>query len=413
MDKARKVSIISAIVIAGFALSVGYHYWQGAYAGRAYPYNTFLFLPSAYSSDFTDVVREGASLDPYRQYGSAQYPLLVIVGYVFSLIPNHSYPIYLLLLGSLFFALSAALLWFDNWWTSVTHIFIIAFLSYPFLFAVDRGNFELLVSVCLLAFVFFFTRKHYLVSAVALSFAVALKFFPVVFLVLFLRERKYREAIASLVASAVLTLASLLLLKGGLAANAPYLLHGSNLLGDNYVQRGVSLLTLLKIISFESGLFQGIDPTRFLRYYVLGASLAGVLMCAYVWARERVLWKQTAVLTSAMLLLPHISADYRLLHVFVPLYLFVNCKTRSKLDALYLSLFGLLLIPKDYLYLSKVVSDVPGAHDVSIAVPANIVILVAMTLLVVISGLIRRAPAASADESAARQQEPSSEAISL
>ncbi len=220
MSKEQKIAILSAIIIAGVSVSVGYHYVQGYYLDQTYPYNTFLFLPSASGTDFKDVVVEGASLDPYRQYGSAQYPLLVIVGFGFSLITRHTYPIYLLLVGGLFLVAGAVYLWPGKWWSSATHIFVIAGLSYPFLFAVDRGNFELLVAVCLLAFAYSFAKRRYLLSAVLLSFAIALKLTPAIFLVLFLPERKYREIAASLACAAALTLASLLCFKGGLAANA-------------------------------------------------------------------------------------------------------------------------------------------------------------------------------------------------
>jgi hypothetical protein len=113
-----------------------------------------------------------------------------------------------------------------------------------------------------------------------------------------------------------------------------------------------------------------------------------------------------------MLLLPHISADYKLLHVFIPLFLFVNSEARSKLDALYVSLFGLLLIPKDYWYFSRVISDASGAHDVSIAVPVNIIILIAFTLLIVISGIVRRSPAAETEAPSAPLLEGHSEVAS-
>ncbi len=402
MSKEQKIAIVSAIIIAGVSVSVGYHYVQGYYLERAYPYNTFLFLPSASGTDFKDVVVEGASLDPYRQYGSAQYPLLVIVGYGFSLIASRRYTIYLLLVGGLFFGFGAAHLRVGSWWKSATHVFVIAGLSYPFLFAVDRGNFELLVAVCLLAFLYFFAKRRYLLSAVLLSFAIALKLTPVIFLVLFLPERKYREISVSLAGAAAITLASLLCFKGGLAANASFLLHGANVAGSNWhfeqftslssniVQRGVSILTLVKIIAHETGWLLGLDDFRFLGYYLVSAALAGGLLMLFVIFVEKALWRRTAIVTFALLLLPHISADYKLLHVFLPLYLFLNAEDHSKLDPVYLGLFGLLLIPKDYLYFTHVVSDALLAQDVSISVPLNILIMIAMTGLIVATGFAAR-----------------------
>ncbi len=160
------------------------------------------------------------------------------------------------------------------------------------------------------------------------------------------------------------------------------------------MQRGVSILTLVKTIAHETGWLLGLDDFRFLGYYLTSAALAGGLLMLYVIFVERALWRRTAVVTFALLLLPHISADYKLLHVFLPLYLFLNAEDHSKLDPVYLGLFGLLLIPKDYLYFTQVVSDARGAHDVSVSVPANIIILIAMTGLIAVTGIAARRRAA-------------------
>jgi len=96
-----------------------------------------------------------------------------------------------------------------------------------------------------------------------------------------------------------------------------------------------------------------------------------------------------AVLVIAMLLLPQISADYKLINVFIPLFLFFNASSHSRLDWVYIVLFGLLLIPKDYYLLSKVISDA-GVADISISVIINFVILVALLLLIISTGLKNR-----------------------
>ena len=401
MSRTSRIFVLSLIVVVGFTIAVGYHYYQGVYLGQSYPRNTFLFLPHARFSDFHDVVRDGHTLDPYLEYSSAQYPLLAILGYLFSLIPRYPYAVFASIVCALYLLLSVMYLWLDNWYTSATHIFIIAFLSYPVLIALDRGNFELLVFVLLLAFVFLFGRKRYWASALCLSLAIAMKLYPAILLVLFVPERKYREMAATIASAAAITLVSLLCFKGGLGPNLTFLLHGGNLqsnqlfaqftsLASPMVQRGVSLLTFIKILSIETGVLRGLDDGRFLSCYFASAGVIGLLVVLYVVFVEKEAWKRTALLIFAMLLLPHISADYKLLHVYLPLFLFVNVKTHSRLDALFLLLFGLLMIPKDYIYLSRVISDAPGANDISIAVPANIIIMVLMSLMIVIGGIRKR-----------------------
>jgi hypothetical protein len=88
------------------------------------------------------------------------------------------------------------------------------------------------------------------------------------------------------------------------------------------------------------------------------------------------------VLNVAMLLLPPISANYKLLHLFIPLYIFVNNEQRSKFDILYLLLFGLLLIPKDVFILPKWFRMQPGVTMSVFLVVMNI------RLMIIISGFI-------------------------
>jgi glucan phosphoethanolaminetransferase (alkaline phosphatase superfamily) len=70
---------------------------------------------------------------------------------------------------------------------------------------------------------------------------------------------------------------------------------------------------------------------------------------------ERVFWKRITILVICMCLLPYTSTDYKLLHFFIPLFLFVNHSKTSEeesepFDIYYILLFSMLLIPKSYYY---------------------------------------------------------------
>jgi hypothetical protein len=161
------------------------------------------------------------------------------------------------------------------------------------------------------------------------------------------------------------------------------------------VQRGVTLLTFIKWFSIETGFIRGMGDTLFLSRYLAASALIGVVAVVYAVFVEQDLWKRVAVLVLVMLLLPPLSADYKLLLLYVPLYLFVESDKPSRLDPAYLAVFGLLLVPKSYYYLSSVFSESGAAHDISIAVPLNVLLLIALSLLIGIPGLVnrfRRAP---------------------
>jgi hypothetical protein len=222
-----------------------------------------------------------------------------------------------------------------------------------------------------------------------------MKIFPAVLLLLYLPKKKYRELVLSIGITALLTLGSLLLFKGGLKANINFLLHGSNFsfstlvsfLGPgNMVQRGVTLFTFFKIIFLETGWIAKIDMAQFLSIYIKLAALSFIPLAAYVVFVEKILWRRVALLVFSMLLLPQISADYKLMHIYLPMFLFMISDDHSRLDIIYLLIFGLLMIPKDYAYYSHVASDA-GASDISISVMINMTIMLLMSGLIIVSGL--------------------------
>lgn len=401
MDKTAKLSLISLVIVVGFAAAVGYHYIQGAYYGQSYPQNSFLYYPPLHGSDFEEVLEDGHALNPYLEESSTQYPFLALVGFAFSRIPGDTRTAFLVVTSLSFLTISLAGLRLADRLASATHVFVIAFLSYPFLIAVDRGNFELLVCVLLVSFLFLFVREQYAWSAVCLGLAVALKVYPVVLLALFVPAKRIRSGFLALAVAAVATLGSLLCFEGDLSPNLSFLLQGNNIqfspalrdattFSSNLVQRGVSLLTFIKVVSIETGSpLRWLPNSVFMPVYAVSAAVAGAAALALAILIERVLWRRVAILVIVMLLLPPISADYKLLLVYLALFSFLDCQTHSRLDPAYTVIFGLLLIPKSYYYLPAVRSDT-GAHDISIAVPANVLLLMLLGLLIVIPAWVDR-----------------------
>ena len=399
MTKKSKIYSITLIILLGFCASVAFHYYQGSVLKKPYPYNTFLFSPADRFADFYVLPSINSGLNPYlRKTPSAQYPLVNVLGYLFSLIPRgYSFLLFAFVTSTIFFYLVYLIIWgLENPLPSKFLLMLpIVFLTYPFLFTMDRGNIEILLFVFLLLFLFFFKQRRTVLSALFLSFAIAMKAFPVVLILLYVPQKKYREIIFSIGIAASLTLGSLVLFKGGIYANIEFLMHGSNLSSgnlasftgaNNIVQRGVSLFTLVKIFLIETGWILKVNMRNFLSNYIAVAALSFAPLAAYVVFMEKILWMQVALLVFAMLLLPQISADYKLIHIYLPLLLFIISEDLSKMDLLYLIFFSLLLIPKDYAYFPTTLSD-SGTHDISISVMINIVLMILMSSLIIINGV--------------------------
>ena len=116
----------------------------------------------------------------------------------------------------------------------------------------------------------------------------------------------------------------------------------------------------------------GLQPL--ITYYSIIALVVFGFVAIYIIYKEDVFWKRVALLTISTILLPQVSFDYKLIHLFIPLMLFINYSKSSKFDIPYAVMFGLLLIPKDYYIITQ---------DVSIAVLLNplIMMMTACTII--------------------------------
>lgn len=394
LTQEEKASLVKLVVLVGFSVAVFYHYVHSAYWGQRYPINTFLFRPSLAFTDFFVLLRINGQFNPYFNpiHPSMHYPFL---NFVFGLLDELSYgyalTLYFLLILIPLFIIAWILLPAPNRFEHWAGVLIITFLTYPLLFTLDRGNPEGFVLVLLLLFVYLFQRQHLFLSALLLSMATALKVFPVVFFFLYLEKREFKALAAAVLLTGFLTLGSLAAFEGGFWNNLRFVGTGENfvdeqlshLLGStNQVQRGVSLFTAFKMVFIWLGKLP--DPegmATLLRAYFIFAGLLASGLIAYAAFRERIFWKRITMLVCVMLLCPHISAEYKLIHIITPCLLFMAELKRSSFDWLYALFFGALLIPKQYYFFPNIKSD-GAAADISVGVPINIALLMIFCTLI-------------------------------
>ncbi len=402
LTRENKLIILAIFMASAFLICLAINFYRGYYQGKPYPYNSFLFDPYYRFSDFYTVLDETQGMNPYGKFISGQYPFLLVLGSFFSFIKLEvSIVVYFLSFIIVYFIISYHFLRIENKLISLLLCFAITTLSYPFFFAIDRGNFEIFVFVFLLIFVFLYQKQRYWSAAIILGFAAALKIYPLIFVILFLKDKKFKEVIISMFVMIGLTLFSLAMFEGGFITNLKYLWNFSNINNNwlfisftsldegTYVQRGVSLLTLIKVVFHQLQIpVSEILSQKFILIYLVFVSMATLLIVYYVIWIENTLWKNLALLTVCMLVLPTLSADYKLLHMYLPLFIFINAKDKTRLDLLFIFLFGIILIPKNYYFLQNVFSDAKVHHDISLAVPINIIVLLLMVVSIIISGLV-------------------------
>ena len=102
---------------------------------------------------------------------------------------------------------------------SIKNVFVFSFLTYPFLFVVDRANIEAFVFIFLYLFISFYRKQRTIISIIFLSFAISMKLFPAVFLVLLLSDKKYKEAIYTVLLVMIISICGYLSYNGELIQN--------------------------------------------------------------------------------------------------------------------------------------------------------------------------------------------------
>lgn len=365
MEKSEKVLLISNIILVGFVLAVIFHYILGSYLNSDYPFNTFLDNPTQAFSDFTETLTAVKNFAPYTVPDSwtVYLPLAYIFLFPLSFIKNKFISYLVFAFG---FFIPFAYINFKkiscNNLTKIQNfqnIFIICFLSYPVLLILDRGNYDMLLFFIFAGFIYTFKSKRYLLSGILLAIENAMKPFSILFLFLFLFKRRYKEFFVSIILTILFIIGGFMFLQGGFFNEITVYIKSLMLFKYAYVYHdGNSQLTIhssslfipLKLmLCVYNKVFSTLTLEKIYNYiYVIISSM----ILFFAW-REKIFWKQIALLTLHMLFLPYVIIDYKLIFLFVPLWLFIQAKEKSKIDFAYVILFGLLLVPKNIVLLSS------------------------------------------------------------
>lgn len=397
MDKNSKIKFISIIIVVGFIFSV-VHYALLKLNGFNETIFDFLLSPNGRFDDFKlNYNCCIAGNNPYKVSIShySQFPFIYRFGSIFNLFPVQlSVLIFITLFISFFLYYCFKNVFVGNWRSAVSVIFIFSFLTYPFLFSLNRANYEVIVFLLIALFIFYYTKNRMLLSILFLSSAIAMKPFPAVLIVILLADKKYKEIAYTLLIVSVLTICSYLSFKGDLYSNVTQhmdALHKYNAdyaIGNAGLGYGNSLFGAIKIfiaLIYPDG-YKMIINKIFSLYTLLSFIVFG-LISLYIILIKSELWKRVTLLILCMNLLPHVSADYKLINLFVPIFLFINAKEKYVYDMHYCIIFGLLLIPKSYYFFAfdPSLEIIPYAAHSSVIL--NPVIMVTGLLLIIVSGI--------------------------
>jgi len=389
MDREKRIRLIGAIVLIGFWVAVVYHYELGVVEGIGYPFNTFLYRPGFQFADFPNFLSMSVNFDPYLHpnlLGPGNYlPFVFIIGFILTRLGP--LPVVLLLFLTLSYAFTLLISYFnlrmENKIDTFTQAFIYSSLTYPILISLDRANMELLSFAFLYLFIYYYQRQNRGASVAFLALAVTMKIFPAVFFVLLAVDRKFRDLAYTIILILLLNVTAYAIMPGGIIAN-----FNGNLAGfanwENFNAGTVGLIfshnltNLISVFFLFTGQVNAI-PT-FAMPYTIFAFLFFSLITIYIFLWEKDFWKKVALLVLAMDLLTNRGYDYKLLYLYIPLFLFINTLRREKLDLLYAVLFGLLLIPKAYYHF-------PALPEANISILLNPLLMLGLMFVIIGSGV--------------------------
>lgn len=235
---------------------------------------------------------------------------------------------------TLLFACAAAFLLFRALWRHTAYtrkqcaIFVAGLLvtSYPLAFDIRQGNVEFVVVLFVFAGIWAFVRGKDHPAAALLGIAASMKLFPLLYLGLFLSRRRFPAILTGIGAAGVATLTGLFILDPSLASAWYGLQRGGHVIeGD--------LLGIWQPIGYDHSLFGAVklfyrhfvshtnsQSSDLLHVYLAVVGLAGLAI--YFLRIRRLPWiNQITCLTVCSILLPPLSYDYTLLHLYVPIAL--------------------------------------------------------------------------------------------
>ncbi|NDD92746.1 DUF2029 domain-containing protein, partial [bacterium] len=398
-----------------FFVAITFHYVLGAYADLSYPYTTFLFNPKDRFSDFFYCVRFAQDRNPYLGdpiLRSNYFPFANFIFYVLSLLPRAKNA---LLLYSATFLLGLFALIYRQLKTLLRETperllatFILTLCSAPVLYTLDRGNMEGLLFLGLA--VYWLGEQAHLEKTVskkwgklgnfALASVISFKLYPALLLLIPLSQRRFKDVGVILTWVFVLSLGSLLTFKGGFFNNLDFILSGFQV-GEvrhwnspTLLQRGVSWFTAFKGIWMQWDGESILTLTSLQKAYLALIGVSTALLSAVVLAHPRATREmQWLVLLSMIVLFPHLSGDYKLIHFIIPLLGILGQPPSKSVSVsqersrfFLVLLIALVLVPKDYAWLSRVTTDAANISRTGLT-PASVAILINPLLLTCILGV--------------------------
>ena len=310
-----------------------------------------------YFGDFVSTACHSRLPSPYLSYWSSNYlPFAYVLMKPFGFLMkfNFKFSVFLFLLLTVILIIIpiwVSLSGIKDSATKVIAIVVMVIMTYPFFSVMDRGNIQGLVVGFLIIGVLAYGKNLKTASAIMFALAAALKGYPIIFLLIFVRKRDWKPLITSISFFLCLSLISVSTFSGGAYQNLTGLLRKILELSD----------TGTTITAYSNSIRALFETTVFLNIPLVG-HYSSVLMSHYqifttifsfalvVLAVQKKITDFEFLIISAIFcaLLFDPTPGYVLLVFFVPLVFGLSTydPTDSQKSSIYLLLISFLMVPK-------------------------------------------------------------------
>jgi hypothetical protein len=348
-------SLVFFVLLFFSFLALFYHVLiQGVYLRQGWPTGALGEMPEILANDLTRLMGISANLSPYidirsfSPYEAVPYPPFAFV--------IHAALAKLGMLGGaiVFYTVlisgALALAWqeFKNLplWQRATGCLAFTIGCYPFLYVLDRANFDVIAFLLVGAALLIERSKNQKLPSWLAPFLIgiagALKIYPLFFVLIYLARREWKAIVISVFTTIVISLLASFLLAGNLADQVAGFLHELKI--TNICYQHLDSCKNLSFIYPIKCVLKFLFNARAEKVWLISASytIASIglitLVAALIYFRRATLALAVVLITVMGIWIPVMSFNYKLLFVLLPVFLLFDERRPN------FSLIGVLLL---------------------------------------------------------------------
>lgn len=340
----KKINIILGIIVVGTI--TGLLIW-------CINKDPFIFTPRNTFMDYFNTMRVLENVYSEVGTGRGYFPFTYVILNILKTFLGINLYGYIVVIAIMLFVFAYFIItrFKEEWWKGFI-MFVFLCITYPFIFAFERGNVEFIVFIFLILFFLAYNKEKYSVAAILLAFPICMKLYPALFAILFLKDKRIKEFLLCTISSILLMFFSFIAIGGNLN-NLSIALENFSYFTNNYAKTMQGLQFSHTMWSgfncFAILINESLIESSYISSYTIAISIISILLILYIIFVEREEWKNITILTIMMITFPHVSFDYTLIHMYIPIiYFIISESTKKWEEILYSILFGLTIIPMNW-----------------------------------------------------------------